>query len=179
MQAVAAPADTAPTTFGARPVAGANASQKPACHQQRCPPPANTTCSNIRANPLRVSPLGRHSNEPVARPCDDSPMSLRLITLGGTFDKVYDPRTGELGFGRTCLPEMLEAARIDPLPPISALMLVDSLDMRDEHREMVVATCRHCDEEALVLIHGTDTMTDTAAALAAAALGKCVVLTGA
>lgn len=106
-------------------------------------------------------------------------MSLRLITLGGTFDKVYDPRTGELGFGRTCLPEMLEAARIDPLPPISALMLVDSLDMRDEHREMVVATCRHCDEEALVLIHGTDTMIDTAAALAAAALGKCVVLTGA
>ncbi len=106
-------------------------------------------------------------------------MSLRLIAIGGTFDKVYDARTGSLGFGRTCLPELLEAARIDPLPPISELMLVDSLDMGDAHRQMVVSTCRHCTEEALVIVHGTDTMTDTAAALAAAGLEKCVVLTGA
>src|SRR5690606_13862772 len=162
MQAVAAPAETAPTTFGARPVAGAKASQKPACHQQRCPPPANTTCSNICANPLRVSPLRHHSSEPAAPPCAHSGMSLRLIAIGGTFDKVYDPGTGTLGFGRTCLPELLEAARIDPLPPISSLMLVDSLDMVEAHREMVVSACRHCSEEALVLVHGTDTMTDTA-----------------
>ncbi|MFA7505966.1 MAG: asparaginase domain-containing protein [Burkholderiaceae bacterium] len=106
-------------------------------------------------------------------------MSLRLIALGGTFDKVYDPRTGTLGFGRSCLPEMLEAARIHPPPPISALMLVDSLDMGEAHRQTVVSACRHCAEEALVIIHGTDTMTDTAATLAAAGLEKCVVLTGA
>jgi len=106
-------------------------------------------------------------------------MSLRLIAIGGTFDKVYDPVTGTLGFGRTCLPELLEAARIDPLPPISSLMMVDSLDMNDMHREMVVAACRHCDEDALVLVHGTDTMTETAAAIAAAGLEKCIVLTGA
>ena len=106
-------------------------------------------------------------------------MSLRLIALGGTFDKVYDPRTGKLDFGRTCLPEMLETARIDPMPPISSLMLVDSLDMGDHHRQMVVTACRSCTEEALVLVHGTDTMTDTAAAIAAAGLEKCIVLTGA
>jgi len=76
-------------------------------------------------------------------------MSLRLIAIGGTFDKVYDPLTGSLGFGRTCLPELLEAARIDPLPPISSLMLVDSLDMGDAHRQTVVSACRHCTEEAL------------------------------
>ena len=106
-------------------------------------------------------------------------MSLRLIAIGGTFDKVYDPLAGTLGFDRSCLPEMLAAARIDPLPPISSLMLVDSLDMGDAHRQMVVSACRHCSEEALVLVHGTDTMTETAAAIAAAGLGKCVVLTGA
>ena len=106
-------------------------------------------------------------------------MSLRLIAIGGTFDKVYDPVTGTLGFGRTCLPELLEAARIEPPPPISTLLLAASLDMSDAHRATVVAACRHCEEEALVLVHGTDTMTDTAAAIAAAGLEKCVVLTGA
>src|SRR5690606_36160920 len=106
-------------------------------------------------------------------------MSLRLIAIGGTFDKVYDPLAGTLGFDRSCLPEMLAAARIDPLPPLSSLMLVDSLDMGDAHRQMVVSACRHCSEEALVLVHGTDTMTETAAAIAAADIGKCVVLTGA
>jgi len=51
--------------------------------------------------------------------------------------------------------------------------------MGDAHREPVVSACRHCDEDALVLVHGTDTMTETAAAIAAAGLEKCVVLTGA
>ncbi len=46
MHAVAAPAETPAITRGRNAIAGGTTSQKPACHQQRLPPPAKTTCSN-------------------------------------------------------------------------------------------------------------------------------------
>jgi hypothetical protein len=47
MQAVAAPAEMPAITRGRSASAGCTTSQKPACHQQRLPPPANTIWSNI------------------------------------------------------------------------------------------------------------------------------------
>jgi L-asparaginase len=60
-------------------------------------------------------------------------------------------------------------------------MMIDSLEMTDADREAIVQNCRQCDETKIVVTHGTDTMVETARALAAAAgvEAKTVVLTGA
>jgi L-asparaginase len=58
-------------------------------------------------------------------------------------------------------------------------MMIDSLDMTDADRALIVQNCLQSEEDRIVITHGTDTMTETAAAVAAAVSGKTVVLTGA
>lgn len=58
-------------------------------------------------------------------------------------------------------------------------MLVDSLDLTDADRELIVEQCRATPEKRIVITHGTDTMELTASALDRAAIGKVIVLTGA
>ncbi len=104
---------------------------------------------------------------------------LRLIVTGGTFDKRYDEIRGRLYFDQTHVPEMLRLGRCRVPVAVETLMLVDSLDMTDGDRARIAARCREAGEARLVITHGTDTMVETAAALAAAGLGKTIVLTGA
>ena len=106
-------------------------------------------------------------------------MNLRILATGGTFDKRYDPITGALGFGETHLHEILARARVPGPLEVEVLMMIDSLDMHDAHRQRVLTACRAAPEQALVVVHGTDTMVATAALLGAAALPKTIVLTGA
>ncbi len=106
-------------------------------------------------------------------------MSLRIIATGGTFDKHYFPLDGSLGFGASVLPEALARARLTEPCEFQSLMAIDSLDMQDHHRQQILAACKSAPESRIVIVHGTDTMCDTAAVLASAALGKTIVLTGA
>lgn len=106
-------------------------------------------------------------------------MSLRIIATGGTFDKRYDPIAGELGFGATHLDDIVRQARLAPPVVVEPLMQIDSLDMTDVDRARVLASCRAATESGIVVVHGTDTMVETARVLAGADLHKCVVLTGA
>jgi L-asparaginase len=63
---------------------------------------------------------------------------------------------------------------------VDTVMMIDSLDLDDAGRGAIVSRCRASDERCIVVTHGTDTMVETARALAAAALeGKTIVLTGA
>ena len=62
---------------------------------------------------------------------------------------------------------------------IESLMMIDSLDMSDADRGLIVRSCAACPESRIVITHGTDTMVETARALAEAATGKTIVLTGA
>jgi L-asparaginase len=62
---------------------------------------------------------------------------------------------------------------------LRTLMMVDSLDMSDDDRELIVHNCIQCPETRIVITHGTDTMVETARALAAGIAAKTVVLTGA
>jgi L-asparaginase len=104
---------------------------------------------------------------------------IRIFVTGGTFDKTYDEIRGRLSFGDTHLSEMLKLGRARVPLSIRTLMMIDSLDMTDADRELIVRNCTQCDESRIVITHGTDTMVDTAAALARGVAGKTIVLTGA
>ncbi len=106
-------------------------------------------------------------------------MSIRVLVTGGTFDKEYDERRGSLYFRHTHLPEMLRLGRCRLDVHVQTLLMIDSLDMTDTHRSSIVEQCRNCTEQQIVVTHGTDTMVETARALAAGVAGKTVVLTGA
>lgn len=106
-------------------------------------------------------------------------MSLRIIATGGTFDKHYDEIAGSLGFGASHLPQVIARSRMTVEVVLEELSLLDSLEMQDSDRQAVLAACRHASQDALVIIHGTDTMQLTAQVLGQAQLGKTVVLTGA
>ncbi len=106
--------------------------------------------------------------------------TVRVFVTGGTFDKEYDERTGKLFFKDTHLREMLKLARCRVPVEVRTLMMVDSLDMDDHDRELILSQCRKSDLERIVVTHGTDTMAETARNLGQAALpGKTIVLTGA
>jgi len=107
-------------------------------------------------------------------------MQIRILVAGGTFDKEYDELTGTLFFRDTHVEEMLRLGRARLELQVETVMMIDSLDMDEAGRAAIVARCRDASERAIVITHGTDTMVDTARALAAAGLdGRTIVLTGA
>ncbi len=110
---------------------------------------------------------------------DSVTTATRIIVTGGTFDKRYDAIKGELTFKETHLPAILEQARVTIPVAIEINQLIDSLHMTDTHRESVLAACRAAPEPSIVVIHGTDTMAQTAQVVGRAGLGKTVVFTGA
>ena len=104
---------------------------------------------------------------------------VRVLVTGGTFDKTYDEISGRLSFDTTHVPEMLRLGRSRVELTIETLMMIDSLDMSDADRSRIVARCVACAERHIVVTHGTDTMVETARALAGGVDAKTVVLTGA
>jgi L-asparaginase len=107
-------------------------------------------------------------------------MIIRLLLTGGTFDKEYDEFTGEPGFDKTHVAEMLRVGRYLGEIKIGQLLLKDSLDMTQEDRDLIVTACSEYEESHIVITHGTDTMVETARSLLNAKLSeKTIVLTGA
>jgi L-asparaginase len=106
-------------------------------------------------------------------------MTLRIIATGGTFDKHYDELSGALGFAAGHLGEALQHARVGAAAVLQELPFLDSLDMRDPDRARILQACTAAPERCIVIVHGTDTMTDTAALLGTAGLAQTIVLTGA
>ena len=106
-------------------------------------------------------------------------MPIRVLVTGGTFDKQYDELAGTLNFGATHVEQVLERGRSRVRVVVEVLMMMDSLEMRDEHRARIVEATRACKETQVVITHGTDTMVETARAIAAVVKDKTVVLTGA
>lgn len=106
-------------------------------------------------------------------------MTLRILATGGTFDKRYDPIKGTLTFSGSLLPQIIARSRITLPHILEELPLLDSLDMQDADRQRVLQACQHAHEPAIVIIHGTDTMRETAEVLGTAKIDKTIVITGA
>ncbi len=104
---------------------------------------------------------------------------IRVLITGGTFDKEYDEINGRLLFKDSHLPEMLGLGRCRLELDIRTLMMIDSLEMTDADRGIIIEQCRASPERQIVITHGTDTMADTARVLAANIQDKTIVLTGA
>jgi L-asparaginase len=104
---------------------------------------------------------------------------IAIFVTGGTFDKEYNELTGELYFRDSHLPEMLRLGRCHLNLEVRILMMIDSLQMSDEHRQLILEQCRAAPESRIVITHGTDTMVETAKVLGSAIAHKTVVLTGA
>jgi L-asparaginase len=108
-------------------------------------------------------------------------MPIRILITGGTFDKQYDEINARLVFKESQVGEMLRLGRCRAEVNLRTIMMVDSLDMSAADRDAIVQNCRQCEETRIVVTHGTDTMVETATALATAPGldGKTIVLTGA
>ena len=104
--------------------------------------------------------------------------TLLIVTTGGTIDKVYfdaksDYQVGEPQIGRI-LQELGVAFRFHVIP----LLRKDSLFVTDADRQLLRATIAAQEESRVLVTHGTDSMVQTAEALAGIP-GKTIVLTGA
>lgn len=107
--------------------------------------------------------------------------NIRILITGGTLDKVHDTISEGLGFEDkqpTHMDELLRQARTE-IKSCDVLMKIDSLDMTDSDREVILQAVQTAPEEAIIITHGTGTMGLTAKYLSHYVANKTVVLTGA
>ena len=103
---------------------------------------------------------------------------LRIFTTGGTIDKIYFDAKSEYEVGEPQIGEILREMGVGFPFEITSLMRKDSLDMTAADRELIRDAVSRDAAGRILITHGTDTMTDTAAVLKGIA-AKTVVLTGA
>src|SRR5215469_11044065 len=107
-----------------------------------------------------------------------TPDPIAVVTTGGTIDKLYFDSLSEYQVGESVVRKLLAIANVKyPFEVIEALRK-DSLEMTDADREELYRQVSSLSTSRVVITHGTDTMTTTAARLAAIQ-GKTMVMTGA
>ncbi len=104
-------------------------------------------------------------------------MKIKIISAGGTIDKVYFDRMSEYKVGRPQIIEMLKEANFDLDLDFKSILKKDSLDFTDEDRLLIKKTVEEDNCSHFVITHGTDTMIETAGILKNIR-GKVIVLTG-
>lgn len=105
---------------------------------------------------------------------------LLIISCGGTFDKAKFTRAGKFVCGDPAASQLLTGAGVDAAAcRVESLLRKDSLAMDDADRAAVLAAVTAAPEHHVVIVHGTDTLVETAASLDGAVGDKTVVLVGA
>ena len=104
---------------------------------------------------------------------------IQIFVTGGTFDKEYNMLSGQLYFKDTHLREILDLGRCNIDINITTLMMIDSLEMTENDRNIIVDNCKKSSSDMILVTHGTDTMVVTAEKLAAEQMDKTIILTGA
>ncbi len=112
-------------------------------------------------------------------------MKITFLTTGGTISKTYDEREGSLRNIRSVLDEILSNLRLPDLFIRHVdVMNKDSLDLADDDRLVILAAVRDAlpSSDAIVILHGTDTLSVTGELLHRELAAGCsvpVILTGA
>ncbi len=105
---------------------------------------------------------------------------VRIISTGGTIDSSpdYDSKK-KSEFQGSYLPQALAQAKLDIQVILEPLMQKDSKDITAEDRELILKRCLAAEENGIVVIHGTDTMCETAHFLGESGVkDKTIVLVG-
>ena len=105
-------------------------------------------------------------------------MKVAILTTGGTFDKVYFDANSEYSIGDPCITSILDEGNVNSNYRIQSILKKDSLDITSKERQIIKNSVQECVEERIIIIHGTDTMVETAKSLEDIK-EKTIVLTGA
>ena len=103
---------------------------------------------------------------------------LTIVATGGTIDKIYFDDKSAYQIGAPQIGEILTQLGVAFEFEVIALLRKDSLHMDDADRELIRRTILAQPHRHVLVTHGTDTMVETANALAGIP-GKTIVLTGA
>lgn len=105
-------------------------------------------------------------------------MKIAILTTGGTFDKVYFDANSEYSIGEPCISSILDEGNVMSDYRVQSILKKDSLDITHSEREIIKKSVIECEEERIIITHGTDTMVETAKFLEDIK-EKTIVLTGA
>src|SRR6187402_3426346 len=93
------------------------------------------------------------------------PFTLRVITAGGTIDKTYFDQPGQYEVGEPQVIPLLTQAGVAFDHCVEEAFRLDSQQMKEAERAKLRARVEAAPESHIVITHGTDTMTQTAASL--------------
>lgn len=102
---------------------------------------------------------------------------IRIVTTGGTIDKVYFDALSTYQVGDPTIVQILEEANVDIPFELDQICKKDSLELTDEDRDKIVEAVEKSKETRILITHGTDTMIETARRMRGVA-GKTIVFTG-
>jgi L-asparaginase len=103
---------------------------------------------------------------------------IHIFTTGGSIDKAYSTAVSDFIVADPQAAHILREANVNLDYTITELLRKDSLALTDDDRALIVAAVRRSPARQIIITHGTDTMPQTAAALAII-LDKTIVITGA
>jgi len=111
-------------------------------------------------------------------------MKITILTTGGTIEKTYNELDGSLRNARPVFDEIVGSLRLpDLFIRHVAVMALDSLDMTDDDRLRILRAVEDVlpSSDAVIVLHGTDTLSKTGNLLheKLAGLEIPVILTGA
>ena len=104
-------------------------------------------------------------------------MRIRVIATGGTIDKVYFDAASTYDVGDPMVGPLFKEANVTFEYVVESVLQKDSLQMTDDDRALIRQRVAASPEHLILITHGTDTMTATAAQLADLP-DKVIVFTG-
>ena len=105
-------------------------------------------------------------------------MKIKILTTGGTFDKIYYDDKSEFHIGEPMAIPILEEANVTFDFEVESILKKDSLDLTDADRETIRLKVQQDPCDRIVITQGTDTMIKTAMCLLEIE-NKTIVITGA
>ena len=105
-------------------------------------------------------------------------MFIKILTAGGTIDKVYFDAKSDYQVGPPNILTVLGSLNLGFEYAVESVLRKDSLDLTEKDRHAIHAAVFKDKADKIVITHGTDTMVETARHLADIK-SKTVVLTGA